>query len=82
MLILVNLTYCKYLSSVVPNTHTHTHTCIIFFNLNFFFLYLYRYHEGMVYVIDVSQSVEHDHPRAADFLRKDCTNITGMFLLH
>ena len=35
------------------------------------------YHEGKVYVIDVSQSVEHDHPRALDFLRKDCTNITG-----
>lgn len=37
------------------------------------------YHEGMVYVIDVSQSVEHDHPHAADFLRKDCTNITDFF---
>lgn len=37
------------------------------------------YHEGMVYVIDVSQSVEHDHPRALDFLRKDCTNITEFF---
>lgn len=37
------------------------------------------YHEGGVYVIDVSQSVEHDHPRALEFLRKDCTNITDFF---
>ncbi|XP_060083390.1 serine/threonine-protein kinase RIO1-like [Ylistrum balloti] len=37
------------------------------------------YHEGNVYVIDVSQSVEHDHPHALEFLRKDCTNITDFF---
>ncbi|OWF56157.1 Serine/threonine-protein kinase RIO1 [Mizuhopecten yessoensis] len=37
------------------------------------------YHEGRVYVIDVSQSVEHDHPHALEFLRKDCTNITDFF---
>lgn len=35
------------------------------------------YHEGSLVIIDVSQSVEHDHPRAFEFLRKDCTNITG-----
>ena len=29
------------------------------------------------YIIDVSQSVEHDHPHALEFLRKDCTNING-----
>ena len=37
-----------------------------------------RLHEGILYVIDVSQAVEHDHPHALEFLRKDCTNITGM----
>ncbi|XP_067008583.2 serine/threonine-protein kinase RIO1 [Anabrus simplex] len=37
------------------------------------------YHSGQVYVIDVSQSVEHDHPHALEFLRKDCTNITEFF---
>ncbi|XP_046396699.1 serine/threonine-protein kinase RIO1 [Ischnura elegans] len=37
------------------------------------------YHEGRAYVIDVSQSVEHDHPNALEFLRKDCTNITEFF---
>ncbi|XP_006823266.1 serine/threonine-protein kinase RIO1-like [Saccoglossus kowalevskii] len=37
------------------------------------------YHEGDVFLIDVSQSVEHDHPQALEFLRKDCTNITDYF---
>ncbi|KAJ9588708.1 hypothetical protein L9F63_018000, partial [Diploptera punctata] len=37
------------------------------------------YHNGKLYVIDVSQSVEHDHPHALEFLRKDCTNITEFF---
>ncbi|KAK4886147.1 hypothetical protein RN001_002418 [Aquatica leii] len=37
------------------------------------------YQNDEIYVIDVSQSVEHDHPRALDFLRKDCTNITDFF---
>ncbi|KAG8907703.1 protein kinase rio1 [Tulasnella sp. 403] len=33
------------------------------------------YHNGHLYIIDVSQSVEHDHPHAFDFLRSDITNI-------
>ncbi|XP_043842100.1 serine/threonine-protein kinase RIO1 [Dromiciops gliroides] len=33
------------------------------------------YCNGEVYIIDVSQSVEHDHPHALEFLRKDCANI-------
>lgn len=37
------------------------------------------YHDGKIIVIDVSQSVEHDHPHALEFLRKDCTNITEFF---
>lgn len=37
------------------------------------------YHNGEVCIIDVSQSVEHDHPRAFDFLRSDCKNITDFF---
>jgi RIO kinase 1 len=35
------------------------------------------YHEESLVIIDVSQSVEHDHPMALEFLRIDCTNITG-----
>ena len=37
------------------------------------------YHKGQLYIIDVSQSVEHDHPHAMDFLRSDCLNITDFF---
>uniref|UniRef100_A0A8C1AT20 non-specific serine/threonine protein kinase n=2 Tax=Cyprinus carpio TaxID=7962 RepID=A0A8C1AT20_CYPCA len=33
------------------------------------------YHNGDAYIIDVSQSVEHDHPHALEFLRKDCNII-------
>jgi len=37
------------------------------------------FNEGKVIVIDVSQAVEHDHPHALEFLRKDCANITDFF---
>lgn len=37
------------------------------------------YKNGEMWVIDVSQAVEHDHPHALEFLRKDCTNITDFF---
>lgn len=37
------------------------------------------YLNSEIYVIDVSQSVEHDHPHALEFLRKDCGNITDYF---
>lgn len=37
------------------------------------------YHSGEVYIIDVSQAVEHDHPHALEFLRKDCANINDFF---
>ena len=34
---------------------------------------------GHLYIIDVSQSVEHDHPHAFDFLRSDLRNIEDFF---
>eukprot|EP00096_Caligus_rogercresseyi_P013960 TRINITY_DN6522_c0_g1_i1.p1 TRINITY_DN6522_c0_g1~~TRINITY_DN6522_c0_g1_i1.p1 ORF type:complete len:379 (+),score=113.49 TRINITY_DN6522_c0_g1_i1:661-1797(+) len=37
------------------------------------------YHQGKAYVIDVSQSVEHEHPHALEFLRKDITNLNDFF---
>lgn len=37
------------------------------------------YHDGSVVIIDVSQSVEREHPSAFEFLRKDCTNISEFF---
>ncbi|XP_040000757.1 serine/threonine-protein kinase RIO1 [Xiphias gladius] len=38
------------------------------------------YHNGDAYIIDVSQSVEHDHPHALEFLRKDCSNVNEFFV--
>jgi len=35
--------------------------------------------QNRLYIIDVSQSVEHDHPHALEFLRKDCGNINEYF---
>ncbi|OAX42837.1 RIO1-domain-containing protein [Rhizopogon vinicolor AM-OR11-026] len=37
------------------------------------------FHDGHLYIIDVSQSVEHDHPSAFDFLRSDIKNIEDFF---
>lgn len=37
------------------------------------------YYNKTLYIIDVSQSVEHDHPHALAFLMKDCINITDFF---
>lgn len=36
------------------------------------------YHDGSIVVIDVSQAVDRDHCNAMEFLRNDCSNITGM----
>src|SRR5579859_390296 len=38
-----------------------------------------RYNDKTLYIIDVSQSVEHDHPRSLEFLRMDIKNITDYF---
>ena len=37
------------------------------------------WHGGGIAIIDVSQSVESDHPRALDFLRIDAQNVTDFF---
>ncbi|GAX12983.1 RIO kinase 1 [Fistulifera solaris] len=37
------------------------------------------WHNNQVYVIDVSQSVESDHPSALDFLRKDASTVNDYF---
>jgi RIO kinase 1 len=37
------------------------------------------YHDEHLYIIDVSQSVEHDHPSAFDFLRNDIKNAEEFF---
>ncbi|KAK4544691.1 hypothetical protein LTR36_003940 [Oleoguttula mirabilis] len=38
------------------------------------------YHDNKLYVIDVSQSVEHDHPRSLEFLRMDIKNVSDFFM--
>lgn len=37
------------------------------------------YHNDSLIIIDVSQSVEQEHPHAFEFLRKDCTNVSDFF---
>lgn len=37
------------------------------------------YHEDRQVIIDVSQAVEHDHPRSLEFLRMDVKNISDFF---
>ncbi|KAK5659523.1 hypothetical protein OQA88_725 [Cercophora sp. LCS_1] len=37
------------------------------------------YNDKQLYIIDVSQSVEHDHPRALEFLRMDIKNVGDFF---
>lgn len=37
------------------------------------------YHLNRLYIIDVSQSVEHDHPRSLEFLRMDIKNVSDFF---
>ena len=41
--------------------------------------YKLLWHTNRVFVIDVLQSVESDHPSALDFLRKDVANVTDYF---
>lgn len=37
------------------------------------------YHNHKLYIIDVSQSVEHDHPHSLEFLRMDIKNVNDYF---
>ncbi|KAI1926965.1 Serine/threonine-protein kinase rio1 [Ophidiomyces ophidiicola] len=37
------------------------------------------YHKHKLFIIDVSQSVEHDHPRSLEFLRMDIKNVSDFF---
>lgn len=37
------------------------------------------YHNNELYIIDVSQSVEHDHPHSFEFLRMDIKNVNAYF---
>ena len=41
---------------------------------------LYESEKERLTIIDVSQSVEHDHPRSLDFLRMDIKNVSSFFM--
>ncbi|KAK7394802.1 hypothetical protein VNO78_15341 [Psophocarpus tetragonolobus] len=38
--------------------------------------------EGHLYIIDVSQAVDPEHPHALDFLREDCVHVSDFFKKH
>ncbi|TYJ42144.1 hypothetical protein E1A91_A03G068300v1 [Gossypium mustelinum] len=40
------------------------------------------FYEGHLYIIDVSQAVDLDHPHALDFLREDCIHVSDFFKKH
>ncbi|XP_004507611.1 uncharacterized protein [Cicer arietinum] len=40
------------------------------------------YYEGHLYIIDVSQAVDLDHPHALDFLVEDCIHVSAFFKRH
>ena len=62
---------------VLLNVRTMYHSCkLVHGDLS---EYNMLYHNGEAYIIDVSQSVEHDHPHALEFLRKDLVNVTEFF---
>ncbi|SOV16956.1 serine/threonine protein kinase RIO1, putative [Plasmodium sp. gorilla clade G2] len=56
---------------------------LLFFNCKLvhadFSEYNLLYFCNHIYIIDVSQSMEHDHPYSLEFLKRDCLNITNFF---
>lgn len=65
-----------YMDCVLMIRKMFTHAKLVHADLSEFNL---LYHDESIVVIDVSQSVEQDHPRALEFLRKDCSNINVFF---
>ncbi|KAI0057816.1 RIO1-domain-containing protein [Artomyces pyxidatus] len=69
--------YPKLYAELVLNVRKLFHQCkLVHADLS---EYNILYHEGQLYIIDVSQSVEHDHPSAFDFLRSDLKNVEDFF---
>ena len=38
------------------------------------------WHKDQLYFIDVSQAVDHMHPKAAEFLLRDCANVVQVII--
>ncbi|OAF69460.1 hypothetical protein A3Q56_02774 [Intoshia linei] len=64
---------CVRLMYQIYNVANLVHADLSEFNM------LYDNSSELLTVIDVSQAVEHDHPNAFHFLRKDCKNVTHFF---
>lgn len=65
-----------YLECVISMRTLYHHCRLVHADLSEYNLLYYKSH---LYFIDVSQSVEHEHPNALIFLQMDCTNITHFF---
>lgn len=69
---------CELYLQIVRQLHTLYNECkLVHGDLSEYNL---LYHGNDAYWIDVSQSVEHDHPHALEFLRKDCMNVNQFFM--
>ncbi|KAI8063578.1 RIO1 family-domain-containing protein [Gongronella butleri] len=69
--------YPKLYRQLIKNVRTMYQVCkLVHADLSEYNL---LYHSKTLYIIDVSQSVEHDHPHASEFLRKDLLNVTDYF---
>jgi RIO kinase 1 len=70
-------TYTALYRELVLNVRTLFHQCrLVHADLS---EYNILFHADHLYIIDVSQSVEHDHPSAFDFLRNDINNVEEFF---
>lgn len=69
--------YCSYYYKLIVYMRRLYHEChLVHADLSEFNLILL---DDEIYIIDVSQSVEHDHVMALEFLRKDCYNVNEFF---
>ncbi|OWZ70352.1 hypothetical protein AYX14_04248 [Cryptococcus neoformans] len=65
-----------YAEMIIATRRMYQHCHLVHADLSEYNILL---HDNHLYIIDVSQSVEHDHPRAFDFLRSDISNIEEFF---
>jgi serine/threonine-protein kinase RIO1 len=70
-------TYLSLYFKLTKILHTLFHRCKLIHAD--FSEYNLLYMKGDIYVIDVSQAVEHDHPHALEFLRSDVGNVVRYF---
>ena len=82
------LWHCDVYDTVTLRRVWHWFTTVVLFHRKCILVhadlseYNLLWHEGQVYFIDVSQSVDLSHPRAHDFLLRDCKNVINFFSKH